>query len=231
MGFLDGTTNNILVDAVLTDVGRQLLARNNGSFQISKFSLGDAEIDYTKIKTHGRSVGIDNISILTPIFEATTRASLAYTSTLITAVDPSLVYLPIFSVSLPSGDNVAVNEGSTSSTISATLEWQGSSTSIPVELQDSTFEISVNSLFLVPTSVSGVQLPVRYMNGNVHTHILSATTSTTGVSIAFKVSAKSLSSTNFATYKSSDGKIHTFVDIVGLNTGIKKQIEVIITEI
>jgi hypothetical protein len=231
MGFLDGTTNNILVDAVLTDVGRQLLARNNGSFQISKFSLGDAEIDYTKIKTHGRSVGIDNISILTPIFEATTRASLAYTSTLITAVDPSLVYLPIFSVSLPSGDNVAVNEGSTSSTISATLEWQGSSTSIPVELQESTFEVSVNSLFLVPTSVSGVQLPVRYVNGNISTHILSATTSTTGASIAFKVSAKNLSSTNFATYKSSDGKIHTFVDIVGLNTGIKKQIEVIITEI
>ncbi len=230
MGFLDGTTNNILVDAVLTDVGRQLLARNNGSFQISKFSLGDAEIDYTRIKTHGRSVGIDNISILTPIFEATTRASLAYTSTLITAVDPSLVYLPIFAVSLPSGDNVAVNEGSTSSTISATLEWQGSSTSIPVELQESTFEVSVNSLFLVPTSVSGVQLPVRYLNGNISTHILSATTSATGASIAFKVSAKNLSSTNFATYKSSDGKIHTFVDIVGLNTGIKKQIEVIITE-
>jgi hypothetical protein len=230
MGFLDGTTNNILVDAVLTDVGRQLLARNNGSFQISKFSLGDAEIDYTRIKTHGRSVGIDNISILTPIFEATTRASLAYTSTLITAVDPSLVYLPIFTVSLSAGDYVALSEGGASSTISATLEWQGSSTSIPVELQESTFEVSVNSLFLTPTSVSGTPLPVRYVNGNISTHILSATTSATGASIAFKVAAKNLSSTNFATYKSSDGKIHTFVDIVGLNTGIKKQVEVIITE-
>ena len=34
MGFLDHSTNNIVVDAVLTDTGRRLLARNDGSFQI-----------------------------------------------------------------------------------------------------------------------------------------------------------------------------------------------------
>ena len=38
---------NITVDAILTSKGRELLARNDGSFQITQFSLGDDEIDYT----------------------------------------------------------------------------------------------------------------------------------------------------------------------------------------
>ena len=37
----------VTVDAILTTKGRQLLARNDGSFQITQFSLGDDEIDYT----------------------------------------------------------------------------------------------------------------------------------------------------------------------------------------
>ena len=37
MGFLDHSTNNIIVDAVLTDKGRQMLSRNDGSFSITRF--------------------------------------------------------------------------------------------------------------------------------------------------------------------------------------------------
>jgi hypothetical protein len=37
----------VTVDAILTKKGRELLARNDGSFQITQFSLGDDEIDYT----------------------------------------------------------------------------------------------------------------------------------------------------------------------------------------
>ena len=37
----------VTVDAVLTTKGRELLARNDGSFQITQFSLADDEIDYT----------------------------------------------------------------------------------------------------------------------------------------------------------------------------------------
>jgi hypothetical protein len=45
MAILNNTT--ITVDAVLTTKGRELLARNDGSFQITQFSLADDEIDYT----------------------------------------------------------------------------------------------------------------------------------------------------------------------------------------
>jgi hypothetical protein len=37
----------VTIDAVLTKKGRELLARNDGSFQVTQFALSDDEIDYT----------------------------------------------------------------------------------------------------------------------------------------------------------------------------------------
>jgi hypothetical protein len=37
----------VTIDAVLTKKGRELLARNDGSFQITQFALADDEVDYT----------------------------------------------------------------------------------------------------------------------------------------------------------------------------------------
>ena len=44
MAFLDSST--AVIDAILTRKGRELLARNDGSFQITKFAFGDDEIYY-----------------------------------------------------------------------------------------------------------------------------------------------------------------------------------------
>ena len=45
MGYLDNT--QVIVDAVLTKRGRELLARNDGSFRVTQFALADDEIDYS----------------------------------------------------------------------------------------------------------------------------------------------------------------------------------------
>jgi hypothetical protein len=45
MAYLSNTS--VVVDAILTDKGRQLLSQNDGSFQITQFSLSDDEVDYT----------------------------------------------------------------------------------------------------------------------------------------------------------------------------------------
>ena len=45
MGYLNNQV--ITVDAILTNKGRELLAKNDGSFRITQFSLADDEIDYT----------------------------------------------------------------------------------------------------------------------------------------------------------------------------------------
>ena len=45
MGYLDNSI--VTVDAILTKKGRELLARGDGSFNITQFALADDEIDYT----------------------------------------------------------------------------------------------------------------------------------------------------------------------------------------
>ena len=44
MGYLDNTT--VVVDAILTKKGREMMARGDGSFSITQFALSDDEIDY-----------------------------------------------------------------------------------------------------------------------------------------------------------------------------------------
>ena len=45
MGYLNNAV--VTVDAILTTKGRELLARNDASFQITQFALSDDEVDYT----------------------------------------------------------------------------------------------------------------------------------------------------------------------------------------
>ena len=45
MGYLNNSV--VTVDAILTEKGRELLARGDGSFRITQFALSDDEIDYT----------------------------------------------------------------------------------------------------------------------------------------------------------------------------------------
>src|SRR6056300_570052 len=68
MGYLNN--NTVTVDAILTKKGRELLARNDGSFRITQFSLADDEIDYTLYNPNHPSgsafygEAIENIPIL-----------------------------------------------------------------------------------------------------------------------------------------------------------------------
>ena len=45
MGYLNNQV--ITVDAILTNKGRELLAKGDGSFNITQFALSDDEVDYT----------------------------------------------------------------------------------------------------------------------------------------------------------------------------------------
>jgi len=68
MGFLDGRV--ITTDCILTKKGRELLAKNDGSFKITQFALSDDEVDYTLYNPNHPSgsaffgEAIENIPIL-----------------------------------------------------------------------------------------------------------------------------------------------------------------------
>ena len=86
MGFLNHATNNIIIDAVLTERGRELLANEN--FEVSSFAFGDDEVDYSLIRKYGLVIGKEKIEKNTPIFEANPNENIAIKHPLITFINP-----------------------------------------------------------------------------------------------------------------------------------------------
>lgn len=96
MGFLDNS-GDIILDVVLTDHGRMLLAKGDGSFQITKFALSDEEIDYSLYnKLHPSGSAYYDLEILqTPILEAFTNNGSIMKTRLQTYTNMELLFLPV----------------------------------------------------------------------------------------------------------------------------------------
>jgi hypothetical protein len=100
MGFLDHSTNNIIVDAVLTDVGREkLAAATTAENFVASYAFADDEVDYTMVKKYGTIVGKEKIEKNTPVFEASTNAELGVKYYLSTSANP-IVAQPTMSTTL-----------------------------------------------------------------------------------------------------------------------------------
>ena len=94
MAFLDNS-GDIILDAVLTDAGRQRLAR--GNFKITKFALGDEEINYGVFNgSHPSGSAFYDLEIMqTPILEAFTNNTSLMKSKLITMTRNNILYMPV----------------------------------------------------------------------------------------------------------------------------------------
>lgn len=96
MGFLDNS-GDIILDAVLTDTGRLRLAQGDGSFKISKFALGDDEINYAIYnKDHASGSAYYDLEILqTPVLEAFTNNTSNLKTKLISISRTNILYMPV----------------------------------------------------------------------------------------------------------------------------------------
>lgn len=96
MAFLDNS-GDIILDAVLTELGRKKLAQGNGNFKITKFSLADDEIDYRlfNIADPSGSAYYDLNINLTPVLEPNTNSNSGLQYKLRTYANPNLLYLPV----------------------------------------------------------------------------------------------------------------------------------------
>jgi len=105
MAFLDNS-GDIILDAVLTDLGRARLARGDGSFNIRKFALGDDEIDYALYRNANSALGAHpsgsayyDIQILqTPVLEGFTNNASSMKSTLLSVPRTNVLYLPVLAL-------------------------------------------------------------------------------------------------------------------------------------
>lgn len=229
MGFLDHTTNNIFTDAVLTDAGRQALARNDGSFSFVKFALGDDEVDYSIITKFGRVIGKEKIEKNTPVFEAVTNQNFAQKYRAVSISNPNLVRLPTLGLS---GDNLSSDVVSLGATTTKTSSLTVSQTitnedSIDAELRDQGFEVTLNNNFL---QIQG-QIPDNVDGSSSATYLLrrdSSETSVGGSRVTFTIEVKNISSDEFTIFGTTSNKnlIRTFVKVRGVSSGAVKEFEV-----
>jgi len=231
VGFLIGDTSNILLDAVLTDKGRQAISRNDGSFSIVKFAVGDEEVDYGIIKKYGRTVGKEKIEKNTPIFEALTNQQFAQKYRLVSISNPNLIRMPRMDFSGEGVDatNRLVSIGNTTVkrrtlSISQTIQDE---TSIDVELRDQAFIVDMNNQLLQiigssPDSVDGQQRATYILTRD------SGETSVGGSRLTFTIATKAITESQFQILGASFNKnlISTFVKISGVQSGTVLEFEV-----
>ena len=95
MAFLDNS-GDIILDAVLTDTGRLRLAQGDGSFKITKFALGDDEINYGLYnKDHASGSAYYDLEILqTPVLEAFTNNTSNLKSRLLSISRTNILFMP-----------------------------------------------------------------------------------------------------------------------------------------
>lgn len=86
MAFLDSTT--AIIDAVLTTKGREALAKNDGSFKVTKFAFGDDEINYQLFDATASDPDSDINQL--PILEPVSNESVAINSRLLSLPKGSL---------------------------------------------------------------------------------------------------------------------------------------------
>jgi len=225
MGFLDHSTNNIIVDAVLTDLGRQALARNDGSFSIYQFALGDDEIDYGIVREFGRTVGKEKIEKNTPVMEALTVGSLGLKHPLVSISNEFLTHMPTMTLTAKTNP-ITFDRKSNVSINSLGIEIASQTgTTIEYDLIDPEIMIEINHLFL---GIVGESPDIRYTD-NIAVYRFPTSQSATGDAITAKIPIrlKSFATSTFNTYSvAGSSYIRTYVKIIGVNSGLTKTIEV-----
>ncbi len=114
----------ITIDSILTKRGRELLARNDGSFRISMFALADDEIDYTLYNpTHPSGSAFYGEAIEnTPILEAIPNESQIMRYKLVT-LPRGTSKLPVISLGY---NSIILKQGASLTITPQTLNYLGS---------------------------------------------------------------------------------------------------------
>ena len=231
MGFLDHSTNNIIIDAVLTDSGRRKLADNNGSFKIAFFSLADDEVDYTVIEKFGRTVGKEKLTKNTPVFEAQTKGDLALKHRLLTLPDPTIIRLPTLSIEGTTNlsSNVVSFTRNTTTSNTVSVEQRIDESRVPDGTSDVTFTVLVPDRFLTVGGSTPLQIEP---NSRIASYNISrsSVTNANGARTSFDLRLQpGLDDTTFNTY--GDGTtIKGVVAVVGDQSGLRKEFQVSITK-
>ena len=217
MGYLNNTT--VTVDAILTKKGRELLARNDGSFRISQFSLADDEIDYTLYNPNHPSgsafygEAIENM----PILEAFPDETQVMKYKLLT-LPRGTAKLPVVELGYTT---ISLKQGASLSITPQTLNYLGT---------DSTFEASGY------TATIGDSRTLSRFEGvgiNTSTAANLNTTQTVGTNVSRTIigTTINLTATTVNTLFGTANTLNTILTITGRDSGARVTVPLNITKV
>mgnify|MGYP003634871739 CR=1 FL=1 len=216
MGYLNNSV--ITVDAILTKKGRELLARNDGSFRITQFALSDDEIDYTLYNpTHPSGSAyygeaIDNM----PLLEAFPDEQQIMKHKLVT-LPRGTAKLPVLDLGYAA---ITLKQGAQLSITPQTLNYLGNAQA---------FESSGYS-----ATIGDIRLMSNYQGIGIQTpsSIQANTTSTIGTNVSKTVTGTqiNLTSTTVNTLFGTNSELRTTLTVVGLDSGARLTIPITITQ-
>ena len=217
MGYLNN--NTVTVDAILTKKGRELLARNDGSFRITQFSLADDEIDYTLYNPNHPSgsafygEAIENI----PILEAFPDETQTMKYKLLT-LPRGTAKLPVLEVGYTT---ITMKQGSSLSITPQTLNYLGT---------DSTFEASGYT-----ATIGDSRTLSKFEGVGVNTANAAQlnTTTTVGTNVSRTVigTTINLTATTVNTLFGTSNTLNTILTITGRDSGARLTVPLNITRV
>jgi hypothetical protein len=220
MGYLNNQV--VTVDAILTNKGRELLAKNDGSFRITQFALADDEIDYTLYNpTHpsGSSFygeAIQNMPLLEafPIETQIMKYKLA-------TLPRGTAKLPVLDLGYSA---ITLVQGASLAITPQTLNYLGNNQTFETSGYSAT--ISDVRLFSTFTGI-GINTPAATA---ANTAVTSTTTLGTNVSVTVIGSQINLRATTVNTLFGSNTQLSATLTIVGLDSGARLTIPVTINQ-
>lgn len=205
MGYLNNQT--VSIDAILTKKGRELLAKNDGSFKITQFALSDDEIDYTLYNPEhpsGSAFFGEAIEAM-PILEAFPDETQIMKYKLIT-LPRGTAKIPILNIGYTS---ISIRQGSSLSITPQTLNYLGAASTF--ESSGYTFTIGDSRLL---SNFEGLGITTQ-------DSLVTNNSSTTGTNISKTVIGTTLNitGTTVNTLFGSQTQISTILTIVGRDSG------------
>lgn len=213
------SNQSVVIDAILTDKGRELLARNDGSFRITQFSVSDDEIDYTLYNPNHPSgsafygEAIEN----TPVIQAFPNNTEIMKYKLIT-LPRGTAKLPVISVGY---QIITLRQGGSLSITPQTLNYLGATSTF----EQSGYTATIGDVRTMSTfNGTGINTPEA-------TSLNSTTTIGTNVSKTVIGTSINLTATTVNTLFGNNTTIYTSLTIVGRDSGAREVIPVQIQKV
>ena len=218
MGYLNNQV--VTVDAILTKKGREQMAKNDGSFQITQFSLADDEIDYTLYNPSHPSgsnfygEAIDNM----PLLEAFPNETQIMKYQL-TTLPRGTAKLPVLDLGYSA---ITLKQGASLAITPQTLSYLGNATAF----ETSGYSATISDVRLLGT-YSGIGInTTAAVNANTNATV----TIGTNVSKTIIGTQINLRATTVNTLFGTNTALSSTLTVVGLDSGARLTIPLTITK-